>query len=227
MVPDPDIGHARPIFRQGIIGQGRKPILDFPRLYWAGDRGTPGHAGHVILGDHTEYLTGPGFQGPRIDSRIVGLESLKGNIVWGRVFTIHAVVNLADGLPSRLGSSNWVGRALGLSIPPSAPWRVLWYQLFQAPSPTPSLSGGRSTGPPEVACFPPLPAEAGLLPWLGVDVFPPWFKVDVFPPWFEVDVFPPWFEVDVFPPWFEVDVFPPWFEVDFFPPQSEVGWPPS
>ena len=42
---------------------------------------------------------------------------------------------------------------------------------------------------PEAVCFSPLPAEASLLPWLEVDVFPSWFEVDVFPPWFEADVF--------------------------------------
>ena len=31
VVPDPDVGHAQPIFRKGIIHQGRKPILDYPR----------------------------------------------------------------------------------------------------------------------------------------------------------------------------------------------------
>ena len=75
----------------------------------------------MILEDHTEYLAGPGFQGPRIDSGIVGPESLRGNIVWGWVFTFHAVVNLADGLPSHLCSPSWVGRALGLRHSPFSP----------------------------------------------------------------------------------------------------------
>ena len=127
----------------------------------------------------------------------------------GRVFTIYAVVNSTDGLPSCLCSSDQIGRPLGLIHSPSAPQRVLWYQLVQAPLPAPSLSGGGSTRPPEVVCFSPLPVEAGLLLWQ------------------EVDVFPPWLEVDVFPPWLKVDVFPPWFKVDFFPPRSEVGWTPS
>ena len=30
MVPDPDISHARPIFRKGVICQGRKLIFDYP-----------------------------------------------------------------------------------------------------------------------------------------------------------------------------------------------------
>ena len=77
----------------------------------------------MILGDHTEYLTGPGFQGPRINSGIVGLESLKGNIAWGQVFTIHAVVNLANGLPSRLCSPDRIGRPLGAQMFPLQPPR--------------------------------------------------------------------------------------------------------
>ena len=75
----------------------------------------------MILGDHTEYLAGPGLQCPGIDSRIVGLQSLRGNIVWGRVFAIHAVVNLADGLPSHLCSPDWIGRPLGFRCFPFSP----------------------------------------------------------------------------------------------------------
>ena len=111
-----------------------------------------------------------------------------------------------------------------------------WYQLAQAPSPAPSLSGGGSTGSPEVVGFSPLPVEAGLLLWWGLDVFLPWLEVDDFPPWPEVDDFPPWPEVDDFLPWPEVDDFLPWPEVDDFLPWSEVddflprsgvGWAPS
>ena len=92
---------------------------------------------------------------------------------------------------------------------------VLWYQSAQVPLPTPSPSGGRSTGPPEVAGFSPPLVEAGLLLWWGVGVFPP-------RP--EADDFPPWLGVEDFPPLPEVDGFPPWFEVDPVPPRSGVGW---
>ena len=95
---------------------------------------------------------------------------------------------------------------------------VLWYQSAQVPSPTPSLSGGRSTGPPEVAGFSPRLVEAGLLLWLGVEDFPPGP---------EVDDFPLWLGVEDFPPGPEVEDFPPWPEVDPFPPRSGVGWTPS
>ena len=83
---------------------------------------------------------------------------------------------------------------------------VLWYQSAQVPSPAPSLSGGRSTGPPEAAGFSPRPVEAGLLLWPGVEDFPPGTEVDDFPLWLMVE-----------------DLLP-WPEVDLFPPRSGVGW---
>ena len=101
---------------------------------------------------------------------------------------------------------------------------VLWYQSAQVPSPTPSLSGGRSTGPPEAAGFSPQLVEAGLLLWLGVEDFPPGTEVDDFPLWLGVEDFPPGTEVDDFPLWLGVENFPPWPEVDPFLPRSGVGW---
>ena len=92
---------------------------------------------------------------------------------------------------------------------------VLWYQSAQVPSPAPSLPGGRSTGPPEVAGLSPPLVEASLLLWQVVVVFPSGP---------EVDDFPPWLGVEDFPLWPEVDGFPPWFEVDPVPPRLGVGW---
>ena len=114
MIPDPDVSHARPIFWQGVVSQGREAVLEFPGQYRTGDWGTPGHAGHVILGDHTEYLACPRIQCLGIDSRVVGPQGLRGDIAWGQAFSIHVTVNLTDGLPPRLRHPNRIGRPLGL-----------------------------------------------------------------------------------------------------------------
>ena len=114
MIPDPYISRNRPIFWRGIVGQGQEAVLEFPGQYWTGDQGTPGHAGHVILGDHTEYLACPRIQCLGIDSRVVGPQSLRGDIAWGQVFTIHTAVNLTDGLPPHLRHPDRIGRPLGL-----------------------------------------------------------------------------------------------------------------
>ena len=60
MIPDPDIGGAGSVLGRGIVGQRWEVLLESPRHYRAGDRGTPSHACHVILCDHAEYLAGPG-----------------------------------------------------------------------------------------------------------------------------------------------------------------------
>ena len=114
MISDPDVSRTQPIFWRGIVNQGREAILKFPGQYRTGDRGTPGHAGHVILRDHTEYLACPRIQCLGIDSRVVGPQGLRGDIVWGWVFAIHPTVNLTDGLLPRLRCSDWIGRPLGL-----------------------------------------------------------------------------------------------------------------
>ena len=60
MVPDPDVGGARLVFRRSIVSQRRETLREFPWQYRAGDRGTSGHAGHVVLRDHAENLACPG-----------------------------------------------------------------------------------------------------------------------------------------------------------------------
>ena len=53
--------------------------------------------------------------------RVVGPQSLRGDIVRGWVFTIHTVVNLTDGLPSHLCSSDHIGRPFGAQTFPLQP----------------------------------------------------------------------------------------------------------
>ena len=125
----------------------------------------------MILGYHAEYLACPCIQCLGIDSRVVGPQGLRGDIAWGWVFAIHATVNLTDGLPPCLHHPDQIGRPLGLEVQPSTPLMVLWYQSAQVPLPAPSLSGGGSTGPPEVAGFSPQLVEAGLLLWSGMKTF--------------------------------------------------------
>ena len=71
-----DIGDAQPILRWGIAGERRKLILNYAGEDRAGDRGPPGHTGHVVLSYHTEYLTGPCFYCLHLDPQVVGSDSL-------------------------------------------------------------------------------------------------------------------------------------------------------
>ena len=60
MIPDQGVGGTGLVLGRSIVGQRQETLGKFAGHYWAGDHGTPGHAGHVVLSDHTEYLTGPG-----------------------------------------------------------------------------------------------------------------------------------------------------------------------
>ena len=60
MVPDPDVGGAGLVLGRSVVSQRRETLCKFPRQYWAGDRGTSGHAGHVVLCNHAENLACPG-----------------------------------------------------------------------------------------------------------------------------------------------------------------------
>ena len=160
----------------------------------------------MILGDHAEYLACPCLQCLWIDSRVVGPQGLRDNIVWGWVFTIHPAVNLTNGLLPCLHHPDQIGRHLGLgdSTLSSAHGPLVPVGPGTIAHSLPPWGG--LTGPPEVAGFSPPLVGAGLLLWRGVGAFPPGP------------------EVDDFPPWLEVNGFPPWFEVDPCSPQSGVGW---
>ena len=60
MVPDPDVSGAGLVLGRSVVSQGREPLCKFPQQYRAGDRGTLGHAGHVVLCNHAENLACPG-----------------------------------------------------------------------------------------------------------------------------------------------------------------------
>ena len=60
MIPNLDIGGAGLVLGRSIVGQRQETLCKVPGYYRAGDRGTSGHAGHVVLCYHTEYLAGPG-----------------------------------------------------------------------------------------------------------------------------------------------------------------------
>ena len=60
MIPDPEVGGAGLVLGRSVVSQQRETLCKFPWQYRAGDRGTSGHAGHVVLCDHAEYLAGPG-----------------------------------------------------------------------------------------------------------------------------------------------------------------------
>ena len=100
--------------RSSVVSQWWEAVLKFPWQYRTGDQGTPGHAGHVILGNHAEYLACPCVQCLLVNSSVVDPQGLRGDIVWGRVFSIYSVINLTDSLPPHLHHSNRIGRPLGL-----------------------------------------------------------------------------------------------------------------
>ena len=60
MIPDLDVGGARLVFEWSVVSQRRETLHEFPWQYRAGDHGTSGHAGHVVLHDHAENLACPG-----------------------------------------------------------------------------------------------------------------------------------------------------------------------
>ena len=60
MVPGADVGGAGLVLRRSIVSQRRETLCKFPRQYQTGDRGTPGHAGLVVLCNHAENLACPG-----------------------------------------------------------------------------------------------------------------------------------------------------------------------
>ena len=60
MIPDPDVGGAGLVLGRSVVSQRWEMLCKFPWQYRAGDCGTSGHAGHVVLCHHAEYLAGPG-----------------------------------------------------------------------------------------------------------------------------------------------------------------------
>ena len=60
MIPDLDVGGAGPVLGRSVVSQRWETLREFSWQYRAGDRGTSGHAGHVVLHDHAENLACPG-----------------------------------------------------------------------------------------------------------------------------------------------------------------------
>ena len=60
MVSDTDVGDAGLVPGRSVVSQRREMLCKFPRQYRTGDRGTSGHAGHVVLHNHAENLACPG-----------------------------------------------------------------------------------------------------------------------------------------------------------------------
>ena len=60
MIPDADVSGAGLVLRRSIVSQRREMLCKFPRQQRTGDRGTLGHAGHVVLCNHAENLACPG-----------------------------------------------------------------------------------------------------------------------------------------------------------------------
>ena len=60
MVPDAEVGGARLVLGRSVVSQRRETLCKFPQQYRAGDRGTLGHTGHVVLCNHADNLACPG-----------------------------------------------------------------------------------------------------------------------------------------------------------------------
>ena len=60
MIPDLDVGGTGLVLGRSVVSQWRETLCKFPWQYRAGDPGTLGHAGHVVLCDHAENLACPG-----------------------------------------------------------------------------------------------------------------------------------------------------------------------